>query len=416
MTILEKEVEIDGGAVCADDLLDMEVEDEDGEVDAYQMLEQMTGLKLIKYIVENAKEVCKTFVGLTPSSEHKLRHVSDKVEKACEKHKRSQEKASKLLSKCFPSSSISCDGDVFKTLLKYGMNSGNNLSCGPRLIAILQAVFSVGAYAGRVSSPTLGIQMIVSHSSAADIFLEHHQNQKTGKGDVSKKVGNPKSSLPPAESESEVEKYSEIKTHLLSLWKHLVLAFTKVSKASGTENDKKILENSVPYLFQMYSASMSASDQEIFQILQEYTGKKLQISIESLSLFGPKCLEPPPNAKAANPLFAHSSKANTILGLISERQAFQTAMEYDESRGSEANNKHYDMRFLLPLVCHTLDARNICDAVKVISNGWIYFIVRCLSVEDPILRNVSFLAYKLLIQNFQLPKVRVLTLRRRSYF
>ncbi|CAL8092422.1 unnamed protein product [Orchesella dallaii] len=374
-----------------------------------QLEEASSGLHLVKFLLSNTKSVFK----LLSNSEHLQRfaQVSAKVHKVCDKHKRSDEKAFKFVSKVFSdvgTNELSCDSDLFKTFLKHGMKSLENTESGPVIVNILQEVFSVGAQVGLVKTPTLGIQMIVSHSKAADIFLESHKDGSKKPSNFAPNQKFQQQQLPHKKVEEKVEeplqKYSLIKTQLLKLWKNLVVAFTKISKKDGTPNDKKILENSIPYLLQMYGATMSEADQEIFEILQLYTGRKLQISIEGMPLFGPKCFEPVPRG-ASNPLFAHSSRANTILNLINDQQAFQTAMEYNEETETElANPKHYDFRFLLPLLCNTIDAKNICDAVKVVSNGWIYLIMRGLSFEDPALRNMAFLSFKLLIENFQLPK------------
>lgn len=389
-----------------------------------QTLRDVDGPKLIKCVMENSKEICKLLSGkgIDTSGVYMvdivqfMSELSTRVQKVCSKYNVALDKADRFVTKLgHESDRLLYESKMFKTFLKHGMNSPENSSSGPSLIRILQAIYSVTAVAGSVTNPVLGIQMIVCHSNAPDIFLERHQFlSKTPNSRRKQPLKNPTIKVEPEivnhmNEKPLQEKYSEIKTELLKLWRHLVIAFTRVSKTVGSPSDKKILENSVPYLFQMYSATMSEPDQEIYLILREYTGKRLQIQIEEMPMFGPKSLEPSvqtENHKLSNPLFifTHSLRANTLLGLINERQAYLTAMEHNESC-MIVNENHYDFRFLLPLLCHILDSKNICDAVKVISNGWIYMIVRCLSFEDPTIRNMAFLAYKLLIQNFQLPKV-----------
>ncbi|ODM96092.1 G patch domain-containing protein 4 [Orchesella cincta] len=371
----------------------------------FQLLEEASGLQLVKLLISNTKSVFKLLSN--PELLQRFSQISSKIQKVCDKHKRTEVKALKFISKVFSEvgvDELSCDSDLFKAFLKHGMKSLENAESGPVIVGILQGIFSVGAQVGQVKNPTLGIQMIVSHSKASDIFLESHKEVPKKPYNFTQKPQQHQLQIKSDPDKGPEQKYSQIKTQLLKLWKNLVVAFTKISKKDGTPNDKKVLENSVPYLMQMYGATMSEADQEIFEILQLYTGRKLQISIESLPLFGPKCFEPLPQ-RASNPLFAHSSRANTILNLVNEQQAFLTAMEYNE--GNEigfANPKHYDFRFLLPLLCNTIDAKNICDSVKVVTNGWIYFIMRGLSFEDATLRNMAFLSFKLLIENFQLPK------------
>lgn len=430
MTVKEEAVESDDPCEGAHTAENMEVDQEEPE-NLFEILENASSLKLVKKVVQNSKEICKLLVGkaggfhLSTLSQSELvqfsRNLSERVQKVCEKYSKSPDKAAKFFAKISDDGGkgkLSCESEMFRQFLKYGMNSPENSSPGgPSLVGILQGIYGVAACHAKVDNPTLGIQMIVSHSSAPNIFLESHQflpknhHLKGRTTDGKKQDG--RDNFPDEKvvvaAVIEEEKYSEIKTQLLKLWKNLVIAFTKVSKSKGTSNDKKVLENSVPYLFQMYSATMSEADQEIYHILREYTGKRLQIPIEQLPLFGPKSLEPAvqkaSNSKASNPLFLHSNRANAILGFLNERQAYQTAMEYREENGTDCNKNHYDLRFLLPLVCHVLDSKNICDAVKVISHGWIYLILRGLSLEDDVMRNMAFLGLKLLIQNFQLPKV-----------
>ena len=183
----------------------------------------------------------------------------------------------------------------------------------------------------------------------------------------------------------------------------LLAAFQKLSKLRGTDEEKKVLEDSIPFLMQMYGATMSPSDQIIFDILQLYSSPKLGIVIDTMPLFGSKCLEPPPPG-ASNPLYAHSTRANTILTSICDTKAYHTALLYDPLKPG-TTSANYDFRFLLPLLCHILDEKNICDGGKVIANGWIYFIVRGMGLEDDTLRAEAFLAFQRLVQNLQHAKV-----------
>lgn len=169
----------------------------------------------------------------------------------------------------------------------------------------------------------------------------------------------------------------------------------------------------------MYGATLSPSDLEIYSILKLYSGKKLRIELESMPLFGAKCFDA--GTTKANPLYAHSVRANAVLGCINDAKAFETGMKCNEeeflseeklNQFSEQENmeQFYDLRFLLPLVCHVLDEKNICDVVKVITHGWIYFIARGMGLKDQGLRNVAFLSFKRLIFNLHLAKVSLIIL------
>lgn len=157
----------------------------------------------------------------------------------------------------------------------------------------------------------------------------------------------------------------------------------------------------------MYGATLGDCDRVIFSLLRLYSGDKLRIGLEGMPLFGPKCFEG--SKVAANPLYAHSIRANGILASINEGKAYQTGLKFREEvfKGEEKDREEfYDLRFVLPLLCHVLDEKNICDVVKVISFGWIHFIGRGLSLEDQGLRGTAFLAFKRLISNLHLAKVR----------
>jgi hypothetical protein len=164
-------------------------------------------------------------------------------------------------------------------------------------------------------------------------------------------------------------------------------------------------------MIQMYGATLGQSDLIIFSILKLYSSKKLQIPLESMPLFGPKCFDS--SITKDSPLYAHSIRANTVLGSIIDKKALDTGLKFEEEKflsekvleESEDLGQYYDLRFLIPLVCHVLDEKNICDVVKVLSNGWIYMIARGLSINDPALRNSAFLAFKRLIFNLHLAKV-----------
>jgi hypothetical protein len=363
-----------------------------------------SGQKLCKLVVRNIKEVCQLAI-----EQPKYAILIEKGVKAfSRKCISSSIKCDKFIEKF--EHSFTCEGDLFKTILKTGMKEAGNGEGGSGLVAVLGGILSIPASQGKIVNPILGIQMILSHSRAVEIFLENI----TGKG-------KPKPKEIKREEEDEMEsstettkkfpnkkaeslmKFTKIKTELLKLWFVLVDSFTKISKLTGTENDKKILQNSVTYLMQMYNGTLGPSDRQIFLILKLYVSKKLRIATESL----------PPRA---NPLYAHSIRANTVLGLIVDTKAFETAMKVkeeelfqdDEDLGEDViidSEQFYDLRFLLPLVCHCLDEKNICDVVKVITNGWIHLIMRGLSLKDSVLRNISFLAFKRLIFNLHLAKV-----------
>ena len=158
---------------------------------------------------------------------------------------------------------------------------------------------------------------------------------------------------------------------------------------------------SLAQLLDAYNASFSADDLAIFDRL-----KKAKKHLDVLPVFGPKGTEK--ISKLSNPLLAHSSKANIILSCLNDARAFTTSIQYSEEKVMEnAPNPggFYDLRFLLPILCHTLDEKNVCDPMKVVQNGWIYFIMRGMSLADKALRNAAFLAYKRLLFNLQQAKV-----------
>jgi len=159
-------------------------------------------------------------------------------------------------------------------------------------------------------------------------------------------------------------------------------------------------EASTEKLLELYGATLSPSDKMIFEILKTRT-------VESMPLFGPAEKTTKAASTTSNPLYAHSAKANKILAsTISDVKAYHTAFQYDPTKPG-TTSASYDITFLLPLLCHILDEKNICDGVKVVSNGWIYFILRGMALEDETLRAEAFLAFQRLIDNFQRAKAKV---------
>ncbi|CAG7683960.1 unnamed protein product [Allacma fusca] len=193
-----------------------------------------------------------------------------------------------------------------------------------------------------------------------------------------------------------------------------VVEVSKSPKVAQEEEDEGLVmevaeESAVPVeidyenaslttLLENYGASLSTRDERIFEML-----KLRKKEMECLALFGPKRVETA--SKVSNPLFAHSGKANSILMSLNPSRAFTTAMHYDVNMRNAPNPAgFYDLRFLLPVLCHTLDEKNVCDAIKIVQNGWIYLIMRGLSLKNAALRKASFLAYKRVLFNLQQPK------------
>ena len=343
------------------------------------------GHKFFKLVCSQPKEFCKLVLDSSePDNFTQIEAAYSKAHKKCIQNITDHSKLCHKLQSL--DSLVVCDGNFYKTMLKYGMKSAENGTNGHFLIAVLNAIYSV--HIGSIVNPVLGIQMMLSHSQAENIFLEAAILSKVAKNE-----------------QNAVEVFTNIKSELLKLWNTLAQSFVRISKQAGTENDKKILEDSLPYLMQMYGATLTASDSTIFQILELYCSKKLKIGgHESMPAWGFKCFDDQAEADSlkGNPIHAHSARANKVLASIQESKAFFTAMNYHRRTESV---EFYDIRFLLPLLCHALDERNVCDGVKVVSNGWIYFIVRGLAMDDKDLRGSAFLAYQRLIFNFQQAKV-----------
>lgn len=212
-------------------------------------LDSTSGLKFLKVVVANLKQFCKLFT-ILPSSSPQAIQLFQKVTKICDKN-HSDEKWDKFNRKLGP---FSCEGEVFKTLLKFGMKSPSDQESGHFLISILTSLFKIPALQGAIISPITGIQMILSHSKAEDIFLEFHKlkvnrNKKLEQEEAIEKGKD----FQQIKTAVVVDKlmYSKLKTELLKLWLVLVEGFTIISKTEGTPEDKKILENSVPYLMQV---------------------------------------------------------------------------------------------------------------------------------------------------------------------
>lgn len=164
--------------------------------------------------------------------------------------------------------------------------------------------------------------------------------------------------------------------------------------------ETKLDELGTEKLLQLYGATLSPEDRQIFEILKTRV-------VDPMPLFGPKASEAPTPSASSNPLYAHSVKANSILaGTIDDVKAYHTALLYDSSKPG-TTSAFYDMSFILPLLCHVLDEKNVCDGVKVIANGWIYFIVRGMGLEDETLRAEAFLCFQRLIDNFERAKTKV---------
>jgi len=388
-------------------------DDGEGSAGLPGRLQEASGLKLAKLIIREVKDVAKFIAkSSTLDNNDSCKSVVDGVQECTLKClSGSSSKTEKLLNKFEESDTFSCTGDFFKTFLKVGMKSPEEEGA-VNAVKILRLILSIAGKEGKIGNPILGIQMMLSHSRAEDIFLENI-NAKAKKQQAIKDQKNSLEELEKLDGKKPIivkravveMKYVGVKTELLKLWLVLVQSFTKISKLTGTDDDKKILENSVPYLMQMYTATLNGSDKQIFEILKLYTSKKLRIGMEALPLFGPKCFEAPP--VKSNPLYAHSIRANAVLGTINDVKAFETAMKWIEVDCEEVTDEElYDLRFLLPLLCHCLDEKNICDVVKVISNGWIYFIMRGLGLSDLVMRNISFLCFKRLIFNLHLAKVK----------
>jgi len=143
-----------------------------------------------------------------------------------------------------------------------------------------------------------------------------------------------------------------------------------------------------------------------------YSNSKIGLELETMPLFGPKSFELLTNSSKKfsqnnnpNPLLIHSTRANTILAnCIDEKKAYHTCLHYSEAKNATTDNV-YNLEFSLSLLCHVLSETNICDGTKVIIHGWIYFIMKGLSLENEKLRKMAFLAYQRLLQNFQQAKV-----------
>lgn len=212
----------------------------------------------------------------------------------------------------------------------------------------------------------------------------------------------------------------KLTTQIIDLLMEGVISVIKKSKkkpsnhrsSSKIQAKKQILQKSVPFIMNSFNATLSTTDQTLFELLKLYS-QVPGINLETMPLFGPKSFNLLVNSSKKltnntnpNPLYIHSTRANIILtNCIDEKKAYHTALHYNQNLPYKDNPEIYNLEFILPLICHILNEKNICDGTKIVANGWIYFIIQGLSLENEILRKLACLAYQRLLVNFQQAKV-----------
>lgn len=130
------------------------------------------------------------------------------------------------------------------------MSAPTNDGGGWVAISVLERLFRYPAtLSGVISQPVVGIQMILGHSAAAEVFLEFHKlrSNRNKKVEEEEALAQGKGYHRPATIE--VLQFSRLKKALLSLWRTLGEAYANQGKR--TEEDDKVLESSVPYLMQV---------------------------------------------------------------------------------------------------------------------------------------------------------------------